>query len=637
MSKYNTGLLISELRERTALEREAISDLSNIDESSLRRIENEKQLPKQKTLAKIIESIDLPIEGFVYPLLDELPMEVLLLCDRLTQTLDMEDTITAEKVLNQLKEIPNLETGVITQFIISSTARLWELQGKPIDEILPLIEEGMTETFASYKDDADITTKVLVLEEPELMHTKARLLAKSGKVDDAIVILEKMVNNLVKIPSADREKERQFAALIFSLSKFLILNGDYEKVLSFCELGAEYSAARKYGYLNPDFELCKATALRKLGRVSECKAPLQYAYFGFILLGDIAKAKELLVNAKKDFGIQFPTYGVEKMNYLNQHRVLYNRGEAVQCFSFGTMLRALRERAGLSLEQLSQGLCSKQTLLRVENDETIENYFTIEAVMQRLGRDINLYKNFFLSKNDFVQLQLRDRIRMLVIEQRFDTAAALLSTLETLKYNAQNNALRQFIEMTRVLIYANKCGEPSPTLPIMLLEALHITCPQFDESDIEKYHLTYNEIVLINQYAGYFGDTDNPERSADIYYRLRRNINGKYVDEIEKARMYSTVLFNCSSSQGRAGRLSESLETITDGENFERNRGRIIDLPGFIFNRGYCLLLQSRKYESLPYFALAYYGASLFAKYGQESYLPTIQRIVEKNLELVFD
>jgi len=636
MPKYSTGLLVNGLRERIGLEREIIAEVSNLDEASMRRIESETQNPKLNTLKKLFEIIDLPIEGFIYPLLDELPMGALLLCDRLTQLLDMDDTVAAEAVLMQLEEYPKVETGVLTQFILSSKARLWEQQGKSIEEILPLIEEGMTETFYNF-NDVDIADKVFVLEEPELMYTKARLLASSGQLKEAIIILENIISGLVKIPSADKEKERQFAPMILSLTKCLLQTCDYNRVLELCEIGSDYSAARRYGYLNPDFELHKAFALKGLGRDNECKSTLQHAYFGYILRGESDKAKEVLINAKSDFKIQFSTYGVDKLDFSNQYQVPYNRGEAVNCYSFGTMIRALREKADLSMEQLCRGICSKQTLLRIENDDTLENFFINEAIMQRLGRDINLYKNFFLSRNDFIVLQLRDRIKMLVIERKYKRASELLGELENTKRVSHNRVIRQFIKMMQAILFAGKHDEPHPKFPVMLLDALRITCPQFDENKIENYQLTYNEIAIISQYAGYFGDTNEPNRSAAIYSRLRRNLNGKYTDEVEKARMYSTVVFNCSSALGRAGRIGEALEIIEEGESFERNRRRIIELPGFAFNKGYDLLLLERKEECLPFLALAYYGASLFAKHGQEYFLPTIKMTVEKHLGVVFD
>ena len=96
---------------------------------------------------------------------------------------------------------------VFKQLYLSKKARLWELQGKPAESILPLIDEGMAITFKNFKID-DIVDNVLVLEESELLHTKTRILATAGNYYDAISILDIMMAGLIKLPATDREKEK---------------------------------------------------------------------------------------------------------------------------------------------------------------------------------------------------------------------------------------------------------------------------------------------------------------------------------------------------------------------------------------------------------------------------------------------
>ena len=175
MLKYNAASLVNLLRERTGFERDALLVISEIDETTLQRIEKEKQHPKPETLKKLIKSINLPLEGFIHSLLSYQTMEVFLLCDRLTQALDIGDISIAEPILELLEELPYFNERALQQFYLSKKARLWELQGKPAELILPLIEEGMSITFKNFRLD-DIVNNVLVLEESELMHTKARIL-----------------------------------------------------------------------------------------------------------------------------------------------------------------------------------------------------------------------------------------------------------------------------------------------------------------------------------------------------------------------------------------------------------------------------------------------------------------------------
>ncbi|MCL2222825.1 MAG: helix-turn-helix transcriptional regulator [Oscillospiraceae bacterium] len=563
-------------------------------------------------------------------------MEVNLLCDKLTQVLDIGDIGIAEKILIELKNAARVDDGIFLQFIMSKEAKLWELQNKPPSEIFPLIERAMAETFKNF-DLSDLDYKVLILEETELVHTSARVHAKSGDVDTAINILEKMVSAMLKLPEADKDKEKQLTSILMSLSKLLLQIEEYDQAIEICDLGAKYSAKWKQGRLNPDFELTKAFALLGIDKADECRGLLQQAYFSYMLLGEINKAQNVLVVSKKDFGIEFELYGVDKMDISPQQRIPYSRGSAVKCNSFGAMVKALREKAKLTQPELCYGICSEPTLSRIEDDKFQTNFFTIEAIMQRLGRNVDLYKNFFLSKDEFLAMQLRDKINISIITMQHNEASRLTSELEENKITKKSNVLKQFLAMSKARLFYVAQSEPPKDYPDMLLESLKITCPQFSEQEIENCYFSNNEIALINLYAGYFIDSGDSARATEIYKRLRNTIERTYVDEVEKSRAYATILLNYSSALGRTGRRLENIAVIEEGEHFERSRGRLSELAGFAFNKGYNLLMLDRKEESIPYFAMAYYGTALFAQYGQELYLDIMRETAKKHFDIVFD
>jgi len=636
MTKYNVGLLLNSLRERIGLEREAMLDFGSIDESSLRRIERGKQHPKPETLEALMETIGIPLEVFVYSPLENQPMGVYLLCDRLSQLLDIGDIDTAENILTELENTHGFDYGALLQFVLSKKAELWELQNKSASQIIPLIEQGMAQTFENFDLD-NLEGKILILEESELLHTKARVIAKAGEVGTAVKILEQLVSSMIKLPGADRDKERQFAPVLLSLSKLLLKIGDNNRVLEICELGAEYSAKWKKGELNPDFELNRACALLALNRTDECRCLLQQAYFGYMLLGETSKAQDVLDASENHFGIQFELYGVEEIDFSHKVRIPSSRGDAVDCNSLGDMISALRKRANLTQLKLCKGICSESTLSRIEDNNGQVSFFIFEAIMQRLGRNVDLYKNFFLSEDEFLAIQLRDKINSWLIEMRLDEAAKLITEFEKMLIVRRSNVLKQFLHMSKAHLFGVTQSKAHPDYPVMLLDALKITCPQFDERDIDNYRLSYNEIALINQYAGYLGKSGDTNRSADIYARLRRNLESFVVDEVERSRSYSTIMFNYSISLGRSGRRMENQAVIDDGESFERSRRHLIELPGFAFNKGYNLLMLDKKEGCIPYFALAYYGTALFAKHGQKPYLSIIQEKAKSLLGIVFN
>ena len=636
MSKYNTSSLINILRERIGLERAAMIEFSKLDDSSLRKIEKEKQHPKPDTLDLIIKSIDLPLDTFVYSPLEGQPMEVYLLCDELTQWLDLENPSSAEPILNQLEALPGFNEGVLLQFILSKKARLRELQDKPVKDIFPLIDKAINETFENF-DETKITSKIFVLEEPELIHTKARLYAKSGDIKRAINILDQLVISMQKLPAADREKEKKFAPVLLTLANCLLLTKEYKRVLEISNSGSDYSAVRNYGRYNPDFEFIKAKALFGLDKPEECRTPLQHAYFGYMLLGEKDKANEVLHHANEKYNIFFELYGADELDFSNQKKEPYNRGEPVECNSIGTMIGALRKKAGLSLEKLCQGICNKTTLMRIENNEINASFFILEALTQRLGRDINLYSNFFLSKSDFTAIQLRDRIYINLINHKYSEAEALLEEIEQINSFIKYPSNRQFIETAKAdLLYSyNKITPENHS--VTLIKIMKKTYPKFEISNLNKYVLTNNEIFLLNNNASALRAADKFIKSVECYNHLRRYINNKYDDEFQKALVLGVVLFNYSSVLGKTEKRIEALSVISEAELFDRNLKHLDNLPGLIYNMGYNLMKLNRNEHVLSYFALAYYVAHLFINYGKSEYLPIIQNTVNVNFGFLFD
>jgi len=343
-----------------------------------------------------------------------------------------------------------------------------------------------------------------------------------------------------------------------------------------------------------------------------------------MILGETEKADEVLTVAKEQFNLSFDLYNVNTLDFSDQYKVPYKRGYPVDCDSIGSMINALRKKANLSMTQLCKGIYSKSSLQRIEHEVWVGNYFNLEAIMQRLGRDISLYNNFFLSKKEFTALQLRDRTFSMIIEQRYTEALLYIKEFELLEGFTNHNVNKQFIETAKTLIKIASNNEPLNNLDIDWLEALKITCPDFEVHRIDEYNLTYNEVFIINQYASSLGRMGRILESIDIYERLIHNLTFKYVDEFEKSRMFSTLLFNCSSALGRLGRRSEALLLISDAESFERRHNRLIDLPGILYNKAYNLFMLGKEKESFSYFVLAYYGTSMFANYGQASYLSII-------------
>jgi len=639
MSSIEPGYLIKLVRLRKAMTQPMLLAESGLESLHLFRLEHERHKTDPVNLQILMDTLSVQMGEFLIPLLENQPPEVITWRDRLICALDRGDTDSAAEIFKLFDTQEGFEEGINRQFILSHRTRFLEQTNAPAHEILPLIEDGMDITFPEYRE-CTVADAILIFEESELLHTKARVLFKDGKQAEAISLLENVRAGLSKLPVDDCERERQLGPVLLTLSSCQLKTHDYASAYEAAKEGARISYWRKQGKYMPDFLFNRALSYHGLGMENRSRSLLMAAYFGCTLVRDAKKAGEILARSK-ELNIHFDTYGAEKLASLPRPIEPYNRGEIVSSANIGEFILKLRKKANLTLDQLCQGIYSTGNLSKIEKNQITGNVYGMEGIMQRLGRHIDYYLNTFLSGKDFDEKQMRDKIIALVVSSQYEAAEELLKELEA-KKTFQKGICLQFIKKMKAIIQTAKTG-PTPDCLDMLREALQITWPGFDETgqkyvnSISSRPLAYYEISILNQIAMHYQSIGSYAHAAKMYERLKDSMDSSYVDELEKARMYGALLYNYSKTLVLMARYDEALGIIEEGVNFELRGRRLVNLPDFAINKAFCLLELGRREESIPYFAQAYYGASMFADFGTSGNMAVIKEYVYEQLGIEFE
>ena len=639
MSSIEPGYLIKLVRLRKAMTQPMLLAESGLENLHLFRLEHERHRTDPVNLQILMDTLSVQMGEFLIPLLENQPPEVIAWRDRLISALDRGDIDQAAEILELFDTLEGFEEGINRQFLLSHRARYMEQIGASAGEIIPLIEEGMDITFPEYRECA-VADAILIFEESELLHTKARVLFKDGKHDEAIILLENIRAGLSKLPVDDCERERQLGPVLLTLSTYQLAVKDYANAYEATKEGARISYWRKQGKYMPNFLFNRAQSYHGMGMEDRCRSLLMASYFGCTLIRDTEMAERVMA-AARELNIQFDTHGAEKLAGLPLPKEPYNRGEIVSCANIGEFILKLRKKANLTLDQLCQGIYSVGNLSKIEKNQITGNVYGMEGIMQRLGRHIDYYLNTFLSGKDFDEKQMRDKIIALAVSHEYEAAEELIKELEG-KKNFQKGICLQFIKKMKAIIHSAKNG-PTPDCLQMLRKALQITWPNFDERDpryvnnIAQRPLAYYEISILNQITMHYRNTGDYLQAVKMYERLRDSMDNSYVDELEKARMYGALLYNYSKTLIQMARYEEALAIIDEGVNFELRGRRLQNLPDFAINKAFCLLEMGRKEESIPYFAQAYYGASMFADFGGTGNMTIIQDYVQEQLGIAFD
>ena len=624
--------MIAKLRKRKQWQQERLLDEMRYYSPSLHRLEKGELLPREDALKTVLNALEVPMQEMICPHLDDQPMNVYTLRYKLMQALDNKDRSEAEGLFDELSALKNSGSNVNRQFYLSQKARLLELQKQPDDVIISVVIEGIKLTYNNFNENSP-GDMVLVFEEPGLFHTLARCYARIGRVREAIRIIEDTYKGLQYQPIGERERDLQTLPLLISLTNYYYYEKDYIKSLKSCELGLQLSASSYLGKSTPELLCMKADILSVTKRKNECNKLLKMAYAGYILMGEKHRAIEVLNKAKLEFGVEIDTYGTESLDIQPIQRSYYVQGEAIACKTIGEMIRTMRKQANLSLKDLSQGICSIANLGKIENDEIQGHIHYLEPILQRLGRDPLLYCNFFLSKNDFDARELRDSIHFNLSQRKIDEATVQLEKLKSYKAY-KNKANHQFIKRVETEIFALSNNESHNETQKLLLEAIAITIPDFNEKNIEVYPLSLDESIIISELAASFMESGELKRAEKIYESLVINLNARYVDEFEKARIYDPLLANYSTCLGRMNKRYEALEVIEEAERFNRNRGRLSSLDLLAGNKGYNYMKLGDRDKSLSYLVLAYYCYSIFIDYEGDIGAQVSHSLIKENFDV---
>ena len=637
MPSYEKNAMISLVRLRQNMKQEYVMDHTAVSDGlggTMSRYENNRQEPRMKVFKGLMETMRMPIEAFFCPHFEDQPMEVVVQRPYILNLLDIaEDNISAlheaKHKVAELASTKGFDAGLNKQFILSCQAWLNELLQKDPDDTVILVKEGMAITYKDF-DEKTFEGDGLILEEPRLLITLTSAYHRKGDTAEAIELLKRVQRGIERLPKDDHEKDKQLAPLMLTLLKYLLQDSQYEEALEACIQGIDVSIRRNRGRYAPDFAYYKALCLHNLGKADECRKQLILAHSGYILLHEVEKAERVKVKAK-EFGLDFNTYGVETLPFSKPD---YNLkfGEVPDRTNIGNMLRFMHEQTGMSLEALCQGICSKSNFSKLIIGKIGAHVHLLEPIMQRMGRDINLYANTFLSGNDFKEKQMRDEVNISIVTRKYESAAKLLADLEKRKAY-QKGANLQFVKSSWATITASKDGNTHDYFN-MLKEAMSVTMPGFNEMDVSNYRFSYHEIILVNKLGIYYCETDALERGLRLFERLIESMDKFYVDETEKIRTYTMVLYNYSNFLEHMGRNKEALQIAKKGMLLDIKHKRLTLLPGFADNIGCALYNMGEKKESVPYFALACRGAELLGRIDNQQ---ATANFVREHLDITFD
>ena len=193
--------------------------------------------------------------------------------------------------------------------------------------------------------------------------------------------------------------------------------------------------------------------------------------------------------------------------------------------------------SNVSIEKLSEGLCSPSMLSRICNGERTANKMMRDRLMQRLGMADDRNENFIFNE-EYKKWKIRQRIVILINEENLVEAEELLNVYEK---NLCNKVEEQFVQVMRIQIYQMRELE-SEKLKKLYENALKLTVPHIDEKKVNELQLSVQELNLVLEYMNYC----YPDKLYSKCEELNEYVKKVIMDEQCRAKILpKIILYQC--------------------------------------------------------------------------------------------
>ena len=629
MPNYVSGELIKEIRNRKGWQQLHLQNISPNETNllvTLSRVENQQQQPTYETVSNFMELLEMPLDQFFCPYLENQPPETYQLRNQLLFYLERaaEDDNALGLSIELLCQLSNeLDTASVVnrQFIISCQARINEAS-QLTENTETLCKEGIQLTYPEFNEQ-NFNGEILDFEEPELLHTLALVYRRTDRMDKAISLLSRIIAGITRLSQSETAKEKRLPRIQNTLVNLLIEQGEYEKALEMCRESIDVCIKRDKAFYVPKFAYSAAVCAFHLNNKSECAEFLRHSYYSYGLLGMAEQMKKVEADANALFDIDIDTHHIEHHAFnqpLNPFAQSASNSNLLPCDNIGGLIRQFRLQAKAKPKDIYTGICSKALYSMIESGMIQQaNTPILTALFQRLGRDIDLYYNAFLSKAEFEESQLEHEIRELLSVRKHEEAEVLLNKLSQYKSSQKGLGLQRYKYSDAICQNLKEAGakylqsgySASELLMRRRLEALKITIPDYNEELIHTYRLTDMEFNIIHSLAIYNCTSGELQRGLEMFRKLRESILTHKIDVNSQGNFIPILMSNYSFYTSEAGQYEKALVIALEGEAVCIRYGLYYLLPLYAINKSIYTYKLGREDESRLHLTMAYYGSCL--------------------------
>lgn len=274
------------------------------------------------------------------------------------------------------------------------------------------------------------------------------------------------------------------------------------------------------------------------------------------------------------------------------------------------VIRRTRENRGISQQELCDGICSLQTLNRIEAGHQTPSRNNFKALMERMGKNGDRYQ--LCLHGDMETLIEWEKFNLLLANREFEVLDEELQKIEK-GIDVEDVVNRQFLLRIRA-IADYKMGRIDVLQERELLEkALKLTVPEYRDCQLPIGIYSRNEIFIFCNIASTYNESNDIDTAIMMLEQLKKYFQNTSIDLDERSITEVFAMQNLARYYGIKGDAEKAYQIEKDLMKMCLLTGKGGLLTNILYNLAFEEeVLEKDTIRSQMHFMQAYYIAEIF-------------------------
>ena len=249
------------------------------------------------------------------------------------------------------------------------------------------------------------------------------------------------------------------------------------------------------------------------------------------------------------------------------------------------IIKLIRKEMGLSQEEMAEQLfISVRQLARIEAGEAGMDVWQFITTLELLGRPSEDFWLLYLDSGEYASYRDYKRLKRQLNNDDWSEAKIIIADIEKGPLIKQP-MVKQFVAYVKTSI---EMTEPSPQAIDSLHKAILMSKPNFDESKISEYRMSYNEVHIALCMAGCLSAMEEHDRAISIVQAMINSRENCKVSEEDKATLFPSLYFFLSGALRNAGRYKDALRACDNAVEVCREYNNLKRIPEMLYYMADC-------------------------------------------------